>query len=147
MPTAADFALASRYLEDELLALFLGQHPRDVVHSAATARWLEERGVDSEDLLVAALLHDVAKETQRRKDRVAWVLAGKVGLARRLARSNSRFEMRRAMARTADHAESGARLLLAAGARAEVAELTRLHHRPPGGNRVLALLQQADAAN
>ncbi|MEP7217065.1 MAG: HD domain-containing protein [Anaerolineaceae bacterium] len=147
LPTSADFELAGRYLDGELLTLFRGQHPRDVVHSAATARWLIERGQADNDLIVAALLHDVAKGVQRRADRVAWVLAGYVGVETALANGRSRFEFRRAMARTAEHSAAGSRLLLRTGAAPAVAELTRLHHTPPGTDRVLALLQQADAAN
>lgn len=147
LPTRADFELASRYLEGPLLALFRGQHPRDIAHSAATARWLIERGEADNDLIVAGLLHDVAKGEQRRADRVAWVLAGYAGVGNRLADGDSRFEFRRAMARTAEHSAAGARLLLQAGATPAVAELIRLHHTPPGTDRVLALLQQADAAN
>ena len=147
LPTEADFGLASRYLESRLLTLFRSQHPRDIAHSAATARWLIERGQADNDLIVAGLLHDVAKGEQRRADRVAWVLAGYAGLERRLAGRGSRFEFRRAMARTAEHSAAGARILLQAGATPAVAELTRLHHAPPGTDRVLALLQQADAAN
>lgn len=147
LPTSADFELASRYLSGELFALFRAQHPRDVVHSAATASWLLECGHTDNDLIVAGLLHDVGKGQQRRVDRVAWVLASYVGLVNRVAGPISRFEMRRAMARTARHSDDGARILLQAGAPARVAELTRLHHTPPGTDRVLALLQQADAAN
>ena len=147
LPTGADFELASRYLDGPLLALFRGQHPRDIAHSAATARWLLERGETATDLIVAAFLHDVAKGQQRRADRVAWVLAGYAGMEKRLAAKNSRLAIRRAMARSADHSVAGARLLLEAGAAPAVAKLTRLHHAPPGTDRVLALLQQADAAN
>ncbi|MEP6871289.1 MAG: HD domain-containing protein [Anaerolineaceae bacterium] len=147
LPTSADFELASRYLANELLALFRDQHPRDAVHSAATARWLIEHDQAENDLVVAGLLHDVAKGNQRRVDRVAWVLAAYVGMGSRLADAESRFELRRAMARTAEHSAAGARLLLQAGATPAVAELTRLHHTAPGTHRVLALLQQADAAN
>ena len=147
LPTSADFELASRYLTNELLALFRGQHPRDVVHSAATARWLIDHGQAENDLVVAGLLHDVAKGKQRRADRVAWVLADYLGMGTRLANGESRFEFRRATARTAEHSAAGARLLLHVGATPAVAELTRLHHTPPGTDRVLALLQQADAAN
>jgi len=51
------------------------------------------------------------------------------------------------MDRTRLHSERGAALLLNAGASKRVAELTALHHGPPGGDRVLALLQEADAAS
>lgn len=146
-PTGADFELAGRFLHGQLMVLFRSQHPREIVHSAATARWLLDRGEAASDLIVAALLHDVAKGRQRRADRVAWVVAGRVHVAKQLASGDSRLELRRAMARSASHSETGARLLLESGASQTAAELTRLHHTPPGTDRVLALLQQADAAN
>lgn len=146
-PTGADFELAGGYLDGQLLVLFRGQHPRDIVHSAATARWLLDRGETAHHLIVAALLHDVAKGQQRRTDRVAWVLAGHAGLEKRLAASDSGLEFRRAMARSAEHSAAGAAILQEAGAPPAAVQLTRLHHTPPGTDRVLALLQQADAAN
>ena len=137
-PTGADFELAGGYLDGQLLVLFRGQHLRDIVHSAAET---------AHDLIVAALLHDVAKGQQRCTDRVAWVLAGHAGLEKRLAASDSGLEFRRAMARSAEHSAAGAAILQEAGAPPAAVQLTRLHHTPPGTDRVLALLQQADAAN
>lgn len=146
-PSAAEFALGERYLQGRLLELFRAQHPRDIVHSAHTAQWLLDRGHDEPDLVAAALLHDVAKGHQRRLDRVAWVVAEWFQLGPAFSDSGSRLELRRAMARTASHAESGAGILREAGAPELVVTLTRLHHGPPGGHPMLALLQQADAAN
>jgi hypothetical protein len=146
-PTEADFALAAQYLQGPLLALFMAQHPRDIRHAANTARWLLERRHTERDLVTAALVHDVAKGQQRRRDRVAWVVAEWARLGRRIGAPGSRLEMRRAMARLAKHSEEGALLVSEAGASARVTTLTRLHHAPSRGDRMLALLQQADAAN
>ena len=145
-PDAADLALARELLGGDLLALFGAQEPRDQRHSAGTARWLLERGHDGDhDLLVAALLHDAGKGEQRTRDRVAHVLTEWLPEAL-VAGEDSSFEMRRALARSRAHSERGAELLIAAGASPRVVELTRLHHRPPGRDAMLALLQRADGA-
>ncbi len=147
VPCEADFALAREWLAPLLFALFANQHPRDIVHSANTARWLLHRGHRGPDLVVAALLHDIGKGQQRRGDRVVYVVADQLGLTRTVANSRSRIELRRAIARTADHSASGAHTLLEAGATARAVDLTRRHHEPAGDDPMLALLQQADAAN
>jgi hypothetical protein len=147
LPSEADHALAREVLSGPLLALFERQHPREIVHTAATARWLIERGHTDSDLIVAALLHDVAKGEQRRLDRVAFVLASRAGAAAVLARRDSRFAVRRAVARSQRHAAESARAMAAAGASPRATALTRRHHAPAGADVMLALLQQADAAS
>jgi hypothetical protein len=142
LPADDDLALARELLPAPLLDLFLSQHPRDIVHGASTARWLIARGEEDPDLLVAAMVHDVGKGHQRRADRAAYV-----ALERAAASPGSRFELRRAMARTRDHSHSGAALLEAAGARPRVVELTLRHHDPRPADPVIALLQRADAAS
>lgn len=143
-PDDADLALAREYLADDLLALFAAQAPRDQRHSAGTARWLLERGHDgNRDLLVAALLHDIGKGAQRTRDRVAHVTMAWLPVA---ASAGSRFEMRRAIARSRAHSERGAELLTEAGAPERVVDWTRRHHRPAGRDAMLALLQRADGA-
>ncbi len=145
-PDADDLALAREFLGGELLVVFDAQEPRDQRHSAGTARWLIEHGHASDhDLLVAALLHDAGKGTQRTRDRVVHVLTEWLPEPL-VAAEASRFEMRRALARSRAHSERGAELLVAAGASPRVVELTRLHHRPAGRDAMLALLQRADAA-
>ncbi len=145
-PSADDLALAREVLTGDLLALFHGQEPRDQRHSVNTARWLLERGHDGDpDLLVAALLHDAGKGPQRTRDRVVHVLSGWLPESV-VGAEGSRFEMRRALARSRAHSEIGADLLVAAGAAPRAVELTRLHHRPAGRDAMLALLQRADAA-
>lgn len=146
-PSADDYALARRWLAPTLLALFKAQHPRDVVHAANTARWLLSRGHPDPELVAAALLHDVGKGEQRRRDRVAAVVAGWARLGRHLASPASRFEMRRAAHRSAIHSRTGAERLRTAGASARVVELVGRHHAKAGDDGMLALLQQADAAN
>ena len=148
LPSPEDFALAAEaQLAGPLLDLFRQQHPRDIVHAAATARWLIERGHTDPELIAAALLHDVGKGHQRRRDRAGYVLANAVRGAKLLAGPGSRFEFRRALARGLAHSESGARALADAGASPRVVDLTRRHHSPPGSDTMLALLHEADAAS
>lgn len=146
-PCDDDFAVARAWLDSSLLPLFERQHPRDIVHSANTARWLLNRGQSDPDLIVAALLHDVGKGPQRRLDRTLYVLASHAGLARALASPASRFELRRAVSRSVNHSRAGADELQLAGASSRVAELAARHHEAAGNDPVLALLQQADAAS
>jgi putative nucleotidyltransferase with HDIG domain len=146
-PGEADYAVARERLSGAQFELFAAQHPRDIVHSAATARWLIDHGHDDPDLITAALLHDVGKGTQRRSDRVAYVLAEQLGVARLLAKRGSAFEIRRAIARSRGHSETSADMMARAGASERAVNLARRHHAPPGEDPVLALLQQADAAS
>jgi putative nucleotidyltransferase with HDIG domain len=146
-PSDTDFVLARAYLSPALFDLFASQHPRDVVHSASTAQWLVERGHTDPDLLAAALLHDIGKGEQRRFDRVAHVLASAGHVAGQVGDSESRFAVRRALARSRRHSESGATVLASAGASERVVYLTRFHHASPPPDPVLALLQQADDAS
>jgi putative nucleotidyltransferase with HDIG domain len=146
-PSESDIGFARVHLSEALFELFRTQHPRDVVHSVETARWLLARGHHQPDLIAAALLHDIGKGEQRRVDRVAFVLAGRLRLAGRAGDRGSRFEMRRAVARSAEHSRRGAQLLREAGASDLVVSLTLKHHAEAADDAMLALLQQADAAN
>jgi len=146
-PSPDDYALAREWLPPPLMVLFEVQHPRDIVHTANTARWLLARGHREADLVAAAFLHDVAKGQQRRRDRVAFVLAQWLRLQHIAPSSSSRLEMRRAAYRSAVHSAAGAERLRAAGAPDRVVELVGRHHAKAGDDGMLALLQQADAAN
>lgn len=147
LPTDGDLALAREHLPPALAGLFEAQHRRDICHAARTARWLIERGHNDRDLVAAALLHDIGKGSQRRRDRVVYVVLVWFGTARFAASEGSRFELRRAVARSRTHSEAGAATLLAAGAPARVVALVRMHHAKTAGDAMLALLQQADAAS
>lgn len=146
-PTERELAFARERLSQEAFELFRSQHPRDIVHSTNTARWLVARGYDNADLLAAALLHDVGKGHQRRLDRVAYVVSEWLKSEDRAGSHGSRLEMRRAMARSRDHSEAGARMARDAGVSERIIELILNHHAEADGDAMLALLQQADAAN
>jgi putative nucleotidyltransferase with HDIG domain len=145
-PGEAERMLANHYLPPPLANLFLAQEPRDALHSANTARWLLDRGHDDRTLIQAALLHDIGKGAQRRRDRVAHVLLGAAHAGSLGASPTSRFEMRRALARTAAHADAGADLLALLNAEPRLVELVRRHHERADGDAMLELLQQADSA-
>jgi putative nucleotidyltransferase with HDIG domain len=148
VPTPADYALARDILgEGPLFDLFAEQTPRDILHSVNTARWLLERNHHDPGLLAAALLHDIGKGRQRTRDRVAWVVAQELRIATLAPNGRSRLELRRALQRSRDHTAIGASLLEAAGAPADVVELTLLHHGDAGANAMLRVLQEADAAS
>ncbi len=146
-PADGDLSFARERLPAPLFDLFGRQHPRDMVHGVNTARWLVARGHDDPDLLAAALLHDVGKGDLRRLDRVAFVLSQWLKIELVAGNHRSRLRVRRAMARSRDHSEAGARLLREAGASDLIVDLTLKHHSEAGGDAMLALLQQADAAN
>jgi hypothetical protein len=145
-PTDDDIAFARAHLPSNLLDLFFAQHPRDIVHSVGTARYLITHGHDEPDLITAALVHDTGKGAQRRFDRVVFVLAAGAGIAGQVAKPSSRLEWRRAAARSLHHAEAGAARLEAAGAPEHIVQLVREHHAREGGDDMLTALQGADAA-
>ena len=146
-PDAGDLLLAEQRLEPVLLQLFMAQEPRDMSHAARTARWLMERGHDERELLQAALLHDIGKGHQRRRDRVAYVVSGWLRAEGLLASEQSRFRLRRAVSRSRKHSATGAVALERAGAPARVVELTRFHHEPKSRDAMLKALSEADAAS
>lgn len=147
-PTSADYAVARDILgEGPLFELFVLQTPRDVMHSVRTAQWLLARNERDTELLSAALLHDIGKGPQRTRDRVAWVLAQELRISGVAVAEKSPIEIRRAMHRSREHSAIGADLLREAGAPEKVVRLTLLHHGEPGGDAMLSLLQEADAAS
>jgi putative nucleotidyltransferase with HDIG domain len=146
-PSSTDLAFAKQHLPANLLPLLLDQEPRDIRHGVRTAQWLTERGDSDQDLIQAALLHDIGKGAQRRWDRVVYVVAGWIRLDGLLADEGSRFDLRKAVHRSLHHSRSGAEMLRQAGANERVAELTSLHHLARPQDDMLAALTEADAAS
>lgn len=147
---AGDIATLRALLTDDERALFLGMLPRDRRHSMDMVRWLRAHGAPADEVLVAALLHDVGKGDLRVWDRVAFVLLGAADSrrgwtlrARFAVEGSSRF--RGALWRLEHHARLGAERLGASKPR--VAWLVA-HHTDlePPADPDLALLMAADAA-
>lgn len=98
----------------------------DERHAARTAEILRSRGAD-DDLVLAGLLHDVAKPAETRLwHRVAGVLVEPLpAVRRRLARGDGVF------ARYLDHPRRGAEEARRRGASERVVRLIARHHETP----------------
>jgi len=143
---------AIEILRPEARALFVQQAPQDQLHALSVYEMLVARGHSNEDLLTAALLHDVGKAASPASplQRGFFVLAERFapGTLGRLvrARAGNRND---ALATYANHAEIGARRADEAGCSTLTVELIRNHERRLGArrterDRLLAALQAAD---
>ena len=133
-------------------ALFLRMSSADRRHALMVFRALRARGVESVDLLAAALLHDEGKAAASPAlgMRVAVVLLGRFAprLLERLAGGES-VGWRRLFVAYRQHAEQGARWAAEAGCSSLTLALIRRHEERPVQPRgeeetLLALLQEAD---
>jgi putative nucleotidyltransferase with HDIG domain len=120
---AHEVAEARGRLSEREFALFLNAQPRDRRHSMDLYRLLQQRGA-SDDVLVAALVHDVGKGRIATWHRVAFVALGP--LVGPLA-SNSGRRWRRALWRLREHARLGAEMLRRAGSSPRVVEIVEAH--------------------
>ncbi len=132
-------------LSQEQQGLFYAMTARDQRHCLDVFYALEGGGCQDEEVLLAALLHDVGKGLIRLWHRAAYVLLRAIWprLLARLAQPEG-GGWRRAMASLEDHAARGAVLAEAAGTPAMVVELIRHHERADAGDGRLALLRAAD---
>jgi hypothetical protein len=128
--------------------LFWTMMVEDQRHSLDVFYTLQRRGCQDQDVLLAALLHDVGKGEVRLWQRVLYVLlrAGPSGLLRRLAQPNG-AGWRRAIASLNEHGRRGAALAQEAGASPAVVELIRNHQREDGSDRRAALLRTAEESS
>jgi hypothetical protein len=140
----------SSLLTERELLLFTAMQGRDRRHSMDMVRWVARHAPEAatDDLLAAALLHDVGKGSLIVWDRVAFVLLGAVSPSlRRWAGRPDGWRWQRALWRLEHHAGLGAEMLAAAGTRPRVRDLVARHKdASAGGDEALALLMAADGA-
>lgn len=146
-PDSTHREIVASSLSAEQQRLFYSMTARDQRHCLDVYHALCRQGCRDDDLLLAALLHDVGKGPVRLWHRVAYVLlkAASPRLVERAARSDGRG-WRRAMALLRHHAAEGAALVEKAGAPAAVVELIRRHEAPGPADARLVLLRSADEA-
>lgn len=145
-------------------ALFDRMPAADRRHAWAVYRILKEQGIQSPDLLAAALLHDVGKAALAPPiwvrvvvvllERFAPRLLERLPSARETGVNDRPFAWRprrivEYLALYRDHAELGARWAEAMGCSERTVALIRRHHERPSSpeseeDRLLALLQAAD---
>ena len=128
------------------LRCFRALQGREQRHAVDVMQHLRTHGAPSDDLLVAALLHNVGKGPLHLYERVAYTLLAMFTprLLHRVARPDGRG-FRLAMAAQRDHPARGVELLGAIGVRPRVLELVRGHHdASPRGDAELAALIEAD---
>ncbi len=146
--TAEEYGEVARFLPSDAFALFQTMSPADQRHSLRVCRRLQARGCSDEDMLAAALLHDVGKAQGRVPfwTRPAIVL-GKVLFPRLLASltvypyKDSKLGQltgwRRALSYAWYHADVGADLAAQAGLSEQAVLYIRTHHQAQGPARVL----------
>jgi hypothetical protein len=146
---------ATRILTPQARALFARQPPQDQAHALALYDTLCRGGHSSQDLLAAALLHDVGKTSAQLPawQRGLYVLGEHCvpGLLARAARGQA-WSGWRPLSDYARHAEIGARWAEAAGCSPLTVALIRRHEEQPGPletreDHLLRILQAADCAN
>ncbi len=136
--SAGEVAEVRSRLSEPEFALFLASEPRDRRHAMDLYRALLEAGADDE-VLTAALVHDVGKGRLRAWQRVVFVACGGLPVVGRLIESPDGAEWRRGLSRLRHHARLGAALLVDAGSAPRVVELVGRHtDSPPADDAELA---------
>ena len=151
-PLSAEERLrVAQWLPDSALPLFQTMSSADQRHSLRVCQGLLARGCVDNDLLAAALLHDVGKAEGRVPfwTRPAIVL-GKVFAPRLLKRltvypdaGKTIPTWRRALSNAWWHAEIGAELAATAGLSEKAVLYIRTHHQPGGPASELHLVDEA----
>jgi len=135
-----------RLLNPEELALFYRMSKPALRHGLLVFRRLRQLGCDDDQLLTAALLHDVGKRRVSLAQRVMGVLLGAVWPTSiyKMASPNG-HGWRRGFYEHLYHPELGAGLALQAGSHPRVVELIRHHHTGgEGAPQGLSALRTAD---
>lgn len=149
-------SLATTLNEGEM-ALFLQQSVGGQRHGLRVMRYLKESGCDQQDLLTAALLHDIGKELVH----ISWLDRSIVVLGQRFfPKWSSNLSNRepvgwhRAFVVKARHADWGAEAAQAIGSSTTAVQLIRYHQDPTNvvvvdeaTASLLTLLQMADNQN
>jgi hypothetical protein len=152
---AEDDETVRRILPPAGVGLFRGMPGYDRRHALGVLRELQEGGQTDQDLLAAALLHDVGKTAERSGrlrlwHRVAVVLlrALSPGSIERIGR-DGQGSWRQPFYTQQHHGFIGAELAQQAGCSSRTVELIRLHEdsASESGDVLLAALQAADNAN
>ena len=152
---------ATKSLPPQARALFARQAPPDQRHALAVYETLLAEGHTNEDLLAAALLHDVGKAAVQASpwQRGMFVLWERFlpaslhpGMSEAAGRADDSEGRERRLATYANHPEIGARWAAEVGCSALTVELIRHHERPvetchTARDRLLAALQAADNVN
>lgn len=142
LPSSYEYAEVSELLPALALVLFKSMSPADQQHSLRVYRGLRARGCYEQDMLAAALLHDVGKAQGRVPfwTRPAIVLGKHLApaLLKKIVLSPDQLEQpysakwRRALSYAWWHAEVGARMAASAGLSAQAVLYIRTHHQPDG---------------
>ncbi len=131
-------AEVAKQLAPAALALFASMSPADQRHSLRVCRGLQARGWSDQDILTAALLHDVGKAGGRVSFWARPIIVIGKRLTPRLLTSLAVYPVerahlprwRRALSYAWWHAEVGADLAAAAGLSERAVHYIRMHHRP-----------------
>ena len=142
----AEERAARELLTPAELRLFASLQGRERRHALDVLTWLRANASPSDELLLAALLHNTGKGALHAHERILHVL-----LLQFAPRTHTRLADRggsrlgRALAALRDHPERGALRLAAIGCSPRICELVRRHHdASPGDDRELAWLMEAD---
>jgi len=138
--SAHEIAEARARLSVTEFALFLNAQPRDRRHSMDLYHLLQRDGA-SDEMLVAALVHDVGKGQIATWHRVAFVALGPLG---GLVASPQGARWRRALWRLQQHAEMGAEMLRRAGSSARVVQIVEAHTQPHSSDAEIEAFIRAD---
>jgi len=138
----------SLFLSPQLISLFRRMTPSEQAHSFSVLQRLQAAGHQDQDLLAAALLHDIGKVNLSLSlwDR-SLVVLGKRFFPRRIDRwsSGKPAGWRRPFVVAVHHPAWGADLVAAAGASPRSVDLVRRHQEADAGDDPwLAALRQAD---
>lgn len=148
--SAKEYSQVAQWLPASALPLFRTMSDADQRHSLRVCQGLQERGCSNQDLLAAALLHDVGKAQGRVPfwTRPAIVL-GKLcvpHLLKSLAvypyEGKKLPAWRRSLSNAWWHAEIGADLASNVGLSQEAVLYIRMHHQPDGPAAELHLVDE-----